>query len=1210
MEFTTQQLKALDLNRNIIITAGAGSGKTTILVERYINILLTIPDTSVYDILAITFTDKAASEMKQRIADKIYEYFDKKPALRERILEIIRSISVTQISTIHSFCNSLLREYAIYAPFNPDSRVADPPEIESLLNRIFWDYFYNYFPLKSDKSELQVIALREYEIVKLQSLFKDVYSRRAILYPFLKKYISTNPEEIINQWNDIKIKYYKKLFSNLWLDSFAGKALTILMDGLKVVGNKTANDLIEKIKEYLDAPNELIPLKTETSIRLLKSIYKNDGEPRQQHLNNLDKCSETTKESFDYLTNLFQPMFSKIIEDKGDEKENKHYAYVLCGLSRVLNEMLQMVEQEKARRQILDFDDQLIEALRLLEEHPDTLEGLRKKYRWILVDEFQDTDAIQSKIIELIAAEENNLFLVGDPKQSIYSFRQADVSIFLEFLDKIRYRNKKDREFIDFQSNEKIQSNQIERSGVIELQDNFRSEHSLVMFYNAFFKNLFSIENEFDVNFSTLIPSRKVRSNHTGEAKFFFFKCESPLNQEDYIPHEIGKIVQIIDTLVNSNIYSKIDGTGNVTPIDYGDIAILTRDRSKWIQLSASLQSANVPYQVHQGIGFYQTQEVQDIYYLLKAVADPEDNFAIIVSLRSPFIGVSDIGLFYLSRCKGKNYSEKLNQLKAFVEKGSPEDCFEDDFLEIMKQQNLEIILSPYDEAGLMNAANLFPRWKISLHRGQYGLVLNDIVETLNIPAVLKKERFGEQKIANLNKLVRFIYEYEQSFSGRISDFLNTFSGLIEGTLKEGEATVTTEAGNRVKIMTIHSAKGLEFPVVILPFLESQIKDREAIYFNKKDGLLFPLGRNRNNNKSFIYNYFSEINRQKLLAEEKRLFYVATTRSMDHLFLVGTGGIARESRNSYLRWLLGTLEKNQEIIINADARYSDNFGLSVEKMLISFETQKPIFEKITSPIPSEKTDWDKTLDSNAILKYSKALEGVYPNGEYSATQLMIFEEDPDRYFKHFFLKNGSIYPPNLLEEYTDDPGGLWWGTLVHKSLENFHQRSTAEDSVVADKLLNQFRIPQSEHSNLKKDLLQLLIRFRNTDLGKYLIGTTQKSEVRAEMRFKQGTLIGIIDRIFKNEEGIWEILDFKTNHIRRSQLSGLRKKYFSQMRYYFLLLSHLFPQQKIYPVRLLFLNLMSDYQVIFNDSQIKEIHFQTEELIQKIWKYEAKYFFE
>jgi ATP-dependent exoDNAse (exonuclease V) beta subunit len=1208
MEFTTQQLKALDLNRNLIVTAGAGSGKTTILVERYLNILVKIPDTSVYDILAITFTDKAASEMKQRIVDRIYDFFDKKPALRERILEIIKSVSATQISTIHSFCNSLIREYAIYARFNPDSRVADPPEIESLLDRIFWDYFYNFFPSKSENTDLQIIALREYEVVKIQSLFKEVYSRRAILYPFLKKYVYITPDEISKQWNDVEINYYRKLFSKFWMDSIATESLRNLKGGLKRIGNKTANDLIEKIEQYLHVSSELISLRTEISISLLKSIFKNDGGLRQQHLTNLEKCSEAARQSFNYLTNLFQPLFTKIIMDNGDKGENEHYVNVLCGMSRLFYELLQKVEEEKERRQILDFDDQLIEALRLLEEHPDTLESLRKKYKWILVDEFQDTDVIQSKIVEMIAGEENSLFLVGDPKQSIYSFRQADVSIFMEVLGKIHHQNTKNIEFVNPETNQKIESNQIERNGVIELPDNFRSTHFLVEFYNAFFDNLFSIESDYDVEFSPLVPSRKVVPNHTSEAKFNFFHCESPLNQEEYIPHEIGMILQIIDSVVNTNHYSKSDSTGKLASISYGDIAILTRDRRKWDQLSTALQFANIPYAIHKGIGFYQTQEVQDIYYLLKTIADPEDNFAFISSLRSAYIGVSDIGLFYLSRCNGKNYSEKLYQMKTFIEEEFPDNYFEDNFLKIVKQQKLGINLSADDKAALLNAANLFPRWEISLHRGEYGLILNDILETLNVPAILKKERFGEQKIANLNKLVRFIYEYEQSSSGGITDFLNTFSGLIEGTLKEGEATVKTEAGNQVKIMTIHSAKGLEFPVVILPFLESQIKDRETIYFNKTDGILFPLNKNSNKNKSFIYNYFFEINRQKILAEEKRLLYVAATRAMDYLFFMGTSGVSREARDSYLQWLSDILENNPDIILNGDMRNSNNFGLSVQKISISAGTQKTNFEKITSPMPQEKKVFDKIIDNKTISKYSKELERVLPNGEYSATQLMIFEEDPNRYFKHFFLKNASIYPPNLLEEYTDDPGGLWWGTLVHKSLEDFHFRNISQDSIIADKLLNQFRIPPSEHSGLKKDLLYLLTRFRGTEMGKHLISTEQKSEVRVEMQFKRGSLIGIFDRLYKNQEGNWEVLDFKTNRIHKTQLPGLHKKYFAQMRYYSLLLSRLFPKQNGFPVRLFFLNVMSDYRVDFEEIQIKEVHFQTEELIQKIWKYEAKYF--
>ena len=148
MQLTSQQQKALDIKRNMIVTAGAGSGKTTILVERYLAILLYQPSVSVSNILALTFTDKAASEMKNRIVEKIYEYFESKPQLQERLFEIIKTISESQISTIHAFCSQILKECTLQSKYNSNFKIVNQPELNELLHLVFWEFFSSYDPKK------------------------------------------------------------------------------------------------------------------------------------------------------------------------------------------------------------------------------------------------------------------------------------------------------------------------------------------------------------------------------------------------------------------------------------------------------------------------------------------------------------------------------------------------------------------------------------------------------------------------------------------------------------------------------------------------------------------------------------------------------------------------------------------------------------------------------------------------------------------------------------------------------------------------------------------------------------------------------------------------------------------------------------------------------------------------------------------------------
>jgi ATP-dependent helicase/nuclease subunit A len=1203
-QFTDQQKKALDLQRNLIVTAGAGSGKTTILVERYFQILLTHPDISVHNILAFTFTEKAASEMKQRIVELIYRHFNTNPKLQERLFKIIKTISEIQISTIHAFCTKILKENFLQIQLNPDFRIAMKPEIDELLYRIFWKFFYSYRPDSQHNSELSFAALRELDFSKTRSLFYDIYYRRAIYSPFIETYSKMNPDDLVNKWEKIKVNYYENLLRPLIEDAEIYENIKILLNELRFIKNKSAEDLSYALKNLLNSQSDSFSQKIQPTIDLLNTIYNKDSTLTQHHVNNVSKCDPTVQASFNFIVEKSQSLHSSLIPDADDGNESSQFSRVMCGLSHLLNIFLQQVEEEKDRQQILDFDGLLIKTRNLLKNSPEILDNLQRQYQWILVDEFQDTDLIQNEIIQLLCTDQNNIFFVGDPKQSIYGFRQADVGIFQEQLENIQTQKTNHFPFTDQQTNQILFSSEKENKGVIELPDNFRSSRSLIQFYNYLFERVLKIETDFDVDFKALSYPGLIKGENSSRIELRLINCEGKYNLTQYIPFEIYHIIEIIKSIVGKQkIYNPEISQWEF--VDYEDIAILTRDRRHWSDLSHALQVAEIPFETYQGSGFFQTQEVQDIYYILKSITDPEDNFALIASLRSPYIGVSDVGLFYLSQCQGENYNEKLKHLQAYFQGAEINDCFQKDFSNFLQEQNITLTMNADDRHAINWAAELFPRWHPTAHRGEYSLLLNQVIETLNIPAVLQSEEFSKQKIANLNKLLQFTYGYEQKSSGRITDFLNIFFRLMKETLPEGEATIYFEGGNQVTILTIHSAKGLEFPVVILPFLETKFKFKEDIYYHKNKGMFFQL-RHKSEIKSFIGNYFNKITELQTIAEEKRLFYVAATRARDHLFFVGASQIDKTPTNCFLNFLLSRLKIDPSKIDPGEVTLKEKFGFHIIRHEITEDSSSPTFTPAeTKAIPAIE---DKLLDPETLLKYSHKIQLPIQTGEYSVTQLMIYEENPDRYIYYHYFKNGVIYPPNLVEEYSDEPGGLWWGTLVHKSLENFHKRAPAEDAVFVEKLINQFRVPENEIPSLQPELLAVLTQFRNSKIGKHLLKCEQQSEVRIVNKFSNGILVGIIDRIFQNENAVWEVLDFKTNRISKTELTSLVKKYTSQISYYALLLANLFPHQKIYPVRLYFLSIDEEYYREFAPEEIEEITPKAEDTIKKIQKLEEEFF--
>lgn len=1211
--FTIQQKKALDLQRNLIVTAGAGSGKTTILVERYFKILLAHPEASVQNILAITFTEKAASEMKQRIVDKIYKQFQDSPKLQGRLFGIIKSISEIQISTIHAFCSRVLRDNLLKTQMTPDFRIALQPEIDELLNRVFWRFFYSYNPDSEEYLDLSLSAMRDLQIDKIKDIFFTTYYRRTIAGHFLLKYSKMKPEELEGEWSRLRKEYYETLLQPFITDDEIIGSIELVKGGL-VIGNATARKLAATLQNFLDGQESSLEERIAHAIELFNELYTKQGTPGKRHVNNIEKCQADVRQAFDFLIAKSQPLAKAFIAENDDGSERAYFAKAMCGLSHLLNLYIEGVEEEKRRQQILDFDDLLIMTGYLIKSSSEILDGLQQKYQWILVDEFQDTDTVQSEIIEMICTDQNNVFYVGDPKQSIYSFRQADVGIFQEQLENIQSQPTAKLPFVG-DANEILFSTEKENKGVIELPDNFRSRPSLIGFYNHLFKKVFERESNFDVDFNALSSPNLTPEKNPSKIELHLINCEGKQKADEYIPFEIATLIETIQSIVGRQKRYNPENSEWET-IQYKDIAILTRDRKQWTQMTHDLQVADIPFETYQGSGFFQSREVQDIYYLLKAISDPEDDFALIASLRSPFIGVSDAGLFYLSLCKGENYSERLRHISAYLKGTGIETCFRKEFRDFLSTKNTQLEMYEDDQNALKWAAELLPRWHLSAHRGEYSLLVNEIVEKLNIKAVLQSDEFGKQKIANLNKLIQFTYDFEKKSSGRITDFLEIFRGLMQGTLKEGEATLYLEGGNQVKILTIHGAKGLEFPVVILPFLENRFEFRENIYVHKEKGLFFRL-LHRNETKAFIGNYFFKMNELQTMAEEKRLLYVAATRARDHLFFIGATGIYQETQKCYLAFLLNALGIDSSKKEPTEDALKEKFGFEVSRLKVNAFTPIPDpsrgkREPAAVEVEELRSDYSNI---DKLFKYSQELHLPIESGEYSVTQLMIFEEDPDRYLHYHYFKNGMIYPPNLVEEYTDFPSGqagehsgLWWGTMVHKALENFHKRGESEDAISVQKLINQFRIPRHEIQSMREGLLEALSRFRKTKIGQHLLDCEQESEVRILKRFASGQLLGIVDRIFKNEIGLWEILDFKTNRIAKTELASLVKKYTTQVSYYAMLLAGLFPQQKTYPVRLYFLSIGEEHRREFKPGDIGEISSRAEATIKKIQMAEEKFF--
>ncbi len=1220
MPLSVEQLKALDLRRNLLVTAGAGSGKTTVLVNRFLHILLQRPRMEIQNVLAITYTDKAAAEMKERIFQEINQRFSEDPIVSARLFELLQQLNQAQISTIHGFCANILRQYSVEVGINPDFEILDDVQKEDFLQKSFREFFLSYQITYGEKSTYQLSALREFSIKRLKEFLFKIYNARAILAPHFQSFNKANPEDVKRFWLSEFVRYHDAVLSDLFLSREFFNSLQFLCQ-LPIDQDGKERDLQRKFRTYLEKienPETDHVEKIVSLIQIIQELTTRSGEAYSRIPGRQKVWGKEGTQIFKELSQVASQYTNAVILIHPEVEEVFFRVYL--GLLLIASDFLEYVEERKRHQNTLDFEDLQIQTIRLLKSNWEVREQIRRRFPFVLVDEFQDTDVLQSEIIHLLVhdrsgkLDENRLFVVGDPKQSIYGFRNADVSIFQQFAEKISKQGTDKLPILVEGDDASFEDTLENRRGVITLSQNFRSTPSLIHFFNYTFSSIFQKDSEYDVKFQPLQPGREIIENGNSKIQLDLFVLPDDLDVSQ-VEAQVRKMAENILKLAGTNFsdhYREEIKKLRAKKITFGDIAVLIRSRSFLGTIEQVFREKNIPYQTYKGKGFFQTQEIQDIYYILRSIVDPDDDFALLVFLRSPYVGLSDVTLFYLNQVQGDTYWEKLQKIhKYFSGHQSIEEIFQSDFSRFIQSKGYQLQIGDGEIRMIQFLVEKIPQWnELALH-GHFSLLLDIIIDELQMRALLREQPDSDQKLANLDKFLHYLFELEQNRTVIATEFIEFLKKQITGQIGEGEATILLEKQDKVNILTYHAAKGMEFPVVFLPFLERSFQFDDTFLTHKSSGMAFKLERSfpKEINTPFAYNYLRKENRNKIVAEEKRLFYVAATRAKDHLFMsgfIGKGG--KLSDPSYLKWLLnsyrlqpGELQKGQEILLN-----EKGFEFSVKIHLLKESIQESPLAKSVEYSPKETQVPDFSVDELKLLE--RAPEK--PGGQiYSATQLMLFHENKERYFKHYYLRMGNIQPPPVELEYADEPGGAVWGSIVHQLLENFHRRP-ADDDVrkIQQIFLNMGVIDPEEKQNLQTKLLLFMDRFRNSEFAEKLSMKEQFSEFRVEMRIEEFIFAGIFDRLYQNTDGHWEVLDFKTNRIKPREIEHVASKYQFQMEAYALLLSGLFPEQKNFPVTLLFLEPMKTFSKTFTLDQIQKIYDNIHRLMHQIFEEEQQFY--
>lgn len=835
MKFTKEQNDAIDRMAPLVcVAAGAGSGKTSILVERIMRIL---ESPTYWDgqqpeldkIVAITFTEKAAAEMKARLRKRFRAAASvEDPKQMQFWRNAERQLDNTRICTIHSFCAGILRQSALQIGMDPDWMVLEESEAEQLIERTVTDTLHQLL-LKKDETVVRLaIALSRHELIDtIVQLIKKRW--KLDIHETYKPYQSSH--QLVQFWQNILPQLQQDLPR---LPGYRQKAADLLrslqelslggieqsekrelqriacMELLKSISSGK-KDIVNLIREYLD-----------TYSRVARA-------PKNQSAEQAEAFKELLNKIKNFLKNeCLLPEWKDTVDERAAQLTCDFFYVGTCAI-----EMYKRIRREKCS---LDYDDMITDTLALLRSNAVVRNRVAESIKFLLIDEFQDTDERQYAIAELLAATpaKPQLFIVGDVKQSIYYFRGAEVELFKSIM----------------KENSKH---------VLPLRSNFRTIPDILSFINDFFgrSQLLGAVEEY----KPMTSSRPLQGRPTVEIYVPFpEETKIPLQKQVETDAQFvaKRILELCDPI--TPFYIPEGPNNTLRPVIFDDIVLLFRRGTNMEVYESALREAEIPYNRVAGTGFFQRREILDLIAFLKLILDPWDEEALVGFLRSPLAGLSDECLMRLALMPG-------GLAAAFHSNELPEKTDE--------------------QEALMCARETFKKFFAIRHESPAN-VLRLLLEHTKIEAVLLGMHLGLQRAANVRKVVQLADNFCKSQPATLFEFVQYLADATFRELQEGESTLQAKGAGAVTLMTIHKVKGLEFPIVFIPemFVSNIKRSRERIFYHSTFGIAAkPINEEEEKHPGVICEAFKRMHYHNELMESARILYVAMTRAKDYLIL-------------------------------------------------------------------------------------------------------------------------------------------------------------------------------------------------------------------------------------------------------------------------------------------------------------------------------------
>lgn len=843
MERTTAQTTAIENHdQNLIVIAGAGSGKTYVLVERYLALLDAHPEWSLNALVAITFTKKAAQEMRDRVRQALEKRYAQSADAQQQNLWAgrIAAMQSARIDTIHGLCASILRANAAEAGLDPGFEVLD--EVESL--GFLDDAIEGVLQSIVVENDPTVALLAEYEVHTVQRALADLI---AVEVPTLST-------DLMNDWHKGWEQNTRQSLKALVSDPVFHEAAEWTPGGAWPSADDKIAAMWISCAGHLEAlynPNNEL----EAYIKALESL--SSGIKLVGGSSKLWGDKETLQEAKDMLK-FIREAATTLLENIGQAPNelDSRAAELLPLWVRLIQRAQTAYTQAKQQQAYLDFDDLERLTRHVLQEHP----AVRKRYqnaefKHLLVDEFQDTNAAQWDIVQSLAElnQPGSLFVVGDPKQSIYRFRGADVSVF----ERVR--------------------GQITTSGGgdVALARSFRTHHPLVNSFNWAFAQILAktpggLVQEYEVELGEPMQAeREIAPVNEPPIECIFITKEglddaddTAENRRRWEAYEMAARIRVLVEQEKRLIYDK--ALRQTRPMGYGDVAILFQSTSNITLYEDVFKTANLSFVTVAGRGYYSKQEVWDLLNLLTALHNPADNLSLATALRSPLFGLSDDALLALRLRRDAN-NVRLPLWNAL-----------DDLTDV-----------PEAEIGLVTFARECLR---DLHtragRVTIAELLREALERTGYLATLTGLPDGARRRGNVEKLLDKAQSSGQITLGAFSQYLHDLSAR---EVREGEALVDVK--DAVTLMTVHASKGLEFPLVVLVDVgwSRRFRDSNPVTLDPVYGLTCKTYDPVEDKlvSGYAHAHAERLEELREQAERKRLLYVAMTRAQDHLLITG-----------------------------------------------------------------------------------------------------------------------------------------------------------------------------------------------------------------------------------------------------------------------------------------------------------------------------------